>query len=109
MRAGKGSAGTGLAGTTGSRTDAADSRARVLNSPAHPTESAAAGPGSALSTRHASATKNGRKRTATVGSVHDADPVPRTVDEVIADPGRSAAVAAGPPAVRQPGPRPGST
>jgi hypothetical protein len=74
MRAGKGSADAGLASAPGNRTDAADSPARVRNSPAHPTESAAAGPGSALSTRHASATKNGRKWTATVGSVHDADP-----------------------------------
>ena len=49
---------------------------------------AAAKGGNAMKTRLASGEKHGRKRMATLGAVYDAEPAPRTVDDVIADPDR---------------------
>jgi hypothetical protein len=42
--------------------------------------------GNAMKTRLAVGEKNGRKRMATLGAVYDAEPVPRTVEDVICDP-----------------------
>ncbi|MEU6323238.1 ISKra4 family transposase [Streptomyces sp. NPDC047009] len=47
---------------------------------------AAAKGGNAMKTRLASGEKHGRKRMATLGAVYDAEPAPRTVDDIIADP-----------------------
>ncbi|WP_435835085.1 ISKra4 family transposase [Streptomyces antibioticus] len=51
-------------------------------------KAAAAKGGNAMKTRLASGEKHGRKRMATLGAVYDAEPAPRTVDDVIADPDR---------------------
>lgn len=51
-------------------------------------KAAAAKGGNAMKTRLASGEKHGRKRMATLGAVYDADPAPRTVDDIIADPDR---------------------
>lgn len=51
-------------------------------------KAAAAKGGNAMKTRLASGEKHGRKRMATLGAVYDADPAPRTADDVIADPDR---------------------
>lgn len=51
-------------------------------------KAAAAKGGNAMKTRLASWEKHGRKRMATLGAVYDAEPAPRTVDDVIADPDR---------------------
>jgi hypothetical protein len=47
---------------------------------------AAAKGGNTMKTRLASGEKNGRKRMATLGTVYDAEPSPRGIDDVIADP-----------------------
>ncbi|MFB7601174.1 ISKra4 family transposase [Streptomyces sp. NPDC056160] len=49
-------------------------------------KAAAAKGGNAMKTRLASGEKHGRKRTATLGAVYDAEPAPRTVDDIITDP-----------------------
>lgn len=49
-------------------------------------KAAAAKGGNAMKTRLASGEKHGRKRMATLGAVYDAEPAPRTVDDIIADP-----------------------
>jgi hypothetical protein len=51
-------------------------------------KAAAAKGGNAMKTRLASGEKHGRKRMATLGAVYDAEPVPRTVDDIFADPDR---------------------
>ncbi|MFI1953201.1 hypothetical protein ACH437_15355 [Streptomyces xinghaiensis] len=51
-------------------------------------KAAAAKGGNAMKTRLASGEKHGRKRMATLGAVDDAEPAPRTVDDIIADPDR---------------------
>ncbi|MFD0502106.1 ISKra4 family transposase [Streptomyces chiangmaiensis] len=51
-------------------------------------KAAAAKSGNAMKTRLASGEKHGRKRMATLGAVYDAEPAPRTVDDIITDPGR---------------------
>jgi hypothetical protein len=65
---------------------------------------AAAKGGNAMKTRLASGEKHGRKRMATLGAVYDAEPAPRTVDDVIADPDAVHTVAP----ERSPGPKAGS-
>ena len=67
-------------------------------------KAAAAKGGNAMKTRLASGEKNGRKRMATLGTVYDAEPAQRGVDDVIADPD-SDTDDAGEPAERRPGPR----
>jgi hypothetical protein len=52
------------------------------------TARAAAAKGGNAKTRLASGEKHGRKRMATLGAVYDAEPAPRTVDDIIADPDR---------------------
>ncbi|MFE9927352.1 ISKra4 family transposase [Streptomyces sp. NPDC005774] len=52
----------------------------------HTARAAAAKGGNAMKTRLASGEKHGRKRMATLGAVYDAEPAPRSVDDVIADP-----------------------
>ncbi|WP_435851555.1 ISKra4 family transposase [Streptomyces mirabilis] len=51
-------------------------------------KAAAAKGGNVMKTRLASGEKHGRKRMATLGAVYDAEPAPRTVDDIIADPDR---------------------
>ncbi|MFC9331777.1 ISKra4 family transposase [Kitasatospora sp. NPDC057015] len=50
---------------------------------------AAAKNGNKMATRVAPGEKHGRKRMATLGTVYDAEPAPRTVDDIIADPAES--------------------
>lgn len=64
-------------------------------------KAAAAKGGNAMKTRLAAGEKNNRKRMATLGTVYDAEPAPRTVDDVMADP--DATCAAG--HERAPGPK----
>ncbi|MFF3159430.1 ISKra4 family transposase [Streptomyces sp. NPDC057910] len=52
-------------------------------------KAAAAKGGNKLDTRLSSGEKNGRKRMATLGTVYDAEPAVRGVDDVIADPDRA--------------------
>jgi hypothetical protein len=49
-------------------------------------KAAAAKSGNKMATRLAPGEKNGRKRMATLGTVYDAEPAPRAVDDIIADP-----------------------
>ncbi|WP_461091390.1 ISKra4 family transposase [Streptomyces incanus] len=56
-------------------------------------------------TRLASGEKHGRKRMATLGAVYDADPAPRTVDDIIADPDRQDDAAHGAAPGRRQGPK----
>jgi hypothetical protein len=64
-------------------------------------KAAAAKRGNRMTTRLAPGEKHGRKRMATLGTVYDAEPAPRTVDDIIADPGEHADSAK----ERCPGPR----
>lgn len=66
-------------------------------------KAAAAKGGPAMKTRLAPGEKNGRKRMATLGTVYDAEPAPRCVDDVIADP--DDADGDDEPAGRRPGPK----
>ncbi|WP_407918485.1 ISKra4 family transposase [Kitasatospora sp. NE20-6] len=49
-------------------------------------KAAAAKSGNKMATRLAPGEKHGRRRMATLGTVYDAEPAPRTVDDIIADP-----------------------
>lgn len=66
---------------------------------------AAAKGGNAMKTRLASGEKHGRKRMATLGAVYDAEPAPRTVDDIIADPDRQDDAAHGAAPERRQGPK----
>lgn len=108
MRAGKGSADAGLAGTPATaRTPPAALRASAT-APRTPPKAPLPAPEALC--RHAMRPRRRMAENGPPPSAPSTTPTrARTVDEVIAAPGRSAAVAAGPPAVRQPGPRPGPT
>ncbi|WSY90074.1 ISKra4 family transposase [Streptomyces sp. NBC_00873] len=64
-------------------------------------KAAAAKGGNAMRIRLASGEKHGRKRMATLGAVYDAEPAPRTVDDIIADPDRQDAAHGAAPERRQ--------
>jgi hypothetical protein len=64
-------------------------------------KAAAAKGGNTMKTRLATGEKNGRKRMATLGTVYDAEPAPRTVDDIITAPD----TAAGPERACAPGPK----
>nr|WP_200309443.1 ISKra4 family transposase [Streptomyces adelaidensis] len=66
---------------------------------------AAAKGGNAMKTRLASGEKHGRKRMATLGAVYDAEPAPRTMDDIIADPDRQDAAVDGAAPERRQGPK----
>ncbi|MEU0119941.1 hypothetical protein ABZ137_41425 [Streptomyces bobili] len=68
-------------------------------------KAAAAKGGNAMKTRLASGEKHGRKRMATLGAVYDAEPAPRTVDDIIADPARQDDAAHGAAPERRQGPK----
>ncbi len=66
-------------------------------------KAAAAKKGNKMATRLAPGEKHGRKRIATLGTVYDAEPAPRTIDDIIADPAGHAE--AGAEKERRPGPK----